>query len=117
MPTGPLTHRPWWTVDDAAALLRINPHTLYRAVARGEVPVQRVGPYIRIPAEFLGMHVAAPARYVPASRTYHHSDPDQLELPLDPRCLIPVKVWRNTGQPIAAFDYEHQLWGHNKVTA
>lgn len=114
MPTAPLTHRAWWTVDDAAALLRMNPHTLYRAVRRGEVPAQRIGIYIRIPAEFLGMRVAKPDPYVPASRTYHQDDPLQMELPLDPKCLVPVRVWRNTGKPIPNWDYERNLWRHVK---
>lgn len=110
MATGPFTHRAWWTVADAAQMMRLNPHTLYRAIARGEVPVMRVGTYIRIPAEHLGLRVVKPAHAHQHTRSYHADDPYQLELPLDPKCLVPVKVWRNTGQRIPNWDYEYQLW-------
>lgn len=115
MPTARTTARAWWTVDDAAALLRMNPHTLYRACRTGDIPAKKLGNYWRIPAEALGFRVEQPALPSAASRVYHlHNDPDQLELPLDPACLVPVKVWRNTGKPIPNWSYEHQLWRLDK---
>lgn len=36
------------TVDEAAAILRVDRKTLYAAVARGEVPARKIGRTIRL---------------------------------------------------------------------
>lgn len=101
----PYTLRPWWTVDDAARLLRVNRKTLYDAIKAGDFPHSRVGPYIRIPCEALRL-TAHPSTQ---SRTHHvEDDADQLTLDLGP--LVPVRMWRNGG-PINAYSYEHNLYG------
>jgi excisionase family DNA binding protein len=43
----------FYTVDEAAAALRINRKSLYDAIARGEVPVIKVGRLFRIPGGWL----------------------------------------------------------------
>ena len=101
------TDRPWWTVDDAARLLRVNRKTLYDACNAGDFPSKRVGRHIRIPAEALRLRPRPETR----SRTYHVTDePMQLELPLDPACLVPVRMFRNGGK-IEPWHYEQSLWG------
>ena len=99
------TDKPWWTVAEAAALLRVHTDTLYDACASGDFPCSRVGPYIRIPAEALRMRVRPSTR----TRTYHDDDVWQLELDLDPACLIPVRRYRN-GDIREVWDYEKNLW-------
>lgn len=101
------TDRPWWTVEDAARLLRVNRKTLYEACAAGDFPCDRVGRYVRIPAEALRLTPRTQTR----SRTYHVSDDSaQLMLPLDVFCLVPVKRFRNTREIVEAFHYEHDLY-------
>jgi hypothetical protein len=113
------THRRWWTVADAAQVLRVNVGTLYDACKDG-FPHERWNGGIRIPCEALRM------TYVPDAATAHLmrtlgelavDDVDQLELPLDPSCLVPARAYRN-GERKPAWDYERSLWGHNRpVTA
>jgi len=86
------TDRPWWTVEDAARLLRVHTDTLYDACASGDFPHKKVGVYIRIPAEALRLRVRPSTK----TRTYHVTDDVlQLALPLDPNCLVPVRRFRN----------------------
>ncbi|WP_082502915.1 helix-turn-helix domain-containing protein [Nocardioides sp. Leaf307] len=101
------TDRAWWTVDDAARLLRVNRKTLYDACNADDFAHKRLGRYIRIPAEALGMLVRPETR----TRTYHVTDePAQLELPLDALCLVPVKRFRNTRERITPWHYEDNLY-------
>lgn len=101
------THRAWWTVDDAARLLRVNRKTLYDACGHDDFPHIKVGPYLRIPCEALRLTLHPSVK----ERTYNiKEDADQLELPLDPACLIPVRRYRNTREIIKAWDYEKTLW-------
>lgn len=100
-------HRPSVTVDEAATMLRINKHTLYRAVRRGEVPTVRIGRYVRIPVTFLGLEppeVSTPT-LSSVARVGESRYGDQLEFDLHP---IPqqVRTWRNTGKPVRTWDYE-----------
>lgn len=100
------TDQAWWTVEDAARLLRVNRKTLYDACKEDDFPHQRLGWYIRIPAEALGMRVRPETK----SRTYHVTDDHmQYELPLDPACLIPVKRFRN-GDAREPWHYEDALY-------
>lgn len=112
------THRRWWTVADAARLLRVHTDTLYDAIRAGDFPHERWEGLIRIPCEALGMtHIPDPetlaiqrkARLLSAALP----DPDQLALPLDPLCLVPVRRYRN-GERKRAHDYESALWSHNR---
>lgn len=97
------TDRAWWTVDDAAQLLRVNRKTLYDACAAGDFPHDRIGPYIKIPAEALMLTVRPQTQ----TRTYHVTDdPWQLELPLGP--IVPVRRYRN-GEVRRIGDYEVHL--------
>lgn len=90
------TDRPWWTVDDAARLLRVNKHTLYRACAADDFPHVKHSYGIRIPAEALGFTVNPATK----SRTYHVTDDvEQLALDLGP--IVPVRLFRD-GTPIPA---------------
>lgn len=98
------TDRPWWTVDDAAQLLRVNRNTLYNACKAGDFPHERIGMYIRIPAEALRLTVNPATK----SRTYHFDDSLQLVLDLGP--IVPCRQWRNGG-PIDTYSYEHHLYG------
>ena len=100
------TDRPWWTVADASRLLRVHTDTLYDACRSGDFPHKYVGPYIRIPCEALRLRLHPSVK----ARTYNVGDADQLELPLDPACLIPVRRWRNTGEVIKSWDYELRPW-------
>ena len=100
------TDRPWWTVEDAARLLRVNVHTLYRAVQRNDFPHQKIGVYIRIPAQALRL---TPLPDPVALRKFpERYDLDQLELPLEPP-PVPVKRYRN-GQIKGVWDHESSLW-------
>lgn len=102
------TERPWWTVEDAAKLLRVNVHTLYRAVARNDFPHQKIGKYIKIPAQALLLTPLPdpivkrvfPCRY------------EQLELPLEPP-PVPVRLYRD-GSPRRPWAYEDALWRTQK---
>lgn len=101
------TDRAWWTVEDAAELLRINKHTLYRAIQADDFPHKRIGPYIRIPCEALRLRLRPEIK----QRTYNMpDDAAQLELPLDVSCLVPVRRYRNTRELIQTWDYERALW-------
>ena len=101
------TRRAWWTVDDAAALLLVNRKTLYVACNAGDFPHKRNGVYIRIPCEALRLRLHPDVK----ARTYNvKEDAAQMELPLDPACLVPVRRYRNTRELITAWDYERALW-------
>lgn len=103
------THRAWWTVDDAARLLRVNRKTLYDACANDDFPHKRIGVYIRIPCEALRLTLHPSVK----ERTYNiKDDAAQMELPLDVSCLVPVRRYRNTRELITAWDYERNLWRH-----
>lgn len=98
------TDRPWWTIADAARLLRVAPNTLYNACASGDFPAKKVGPYWRIPCEAMRMRPLPTTR----SRTHHITDDaEQLELDLGP--IIPIKLYRN-GEVKKVWDYEAALW-------
>lgn len=90
--------------EDAARILRVNVHTLYRALRRSEVPAMRVGPYFRIPVTFL---LLEPPAALPALPRH---EPDQLEFEYDVP-IHPVRVWRNTKEPIRPWNYEASLYG------
>jgi len=102
------TDRAWWTVEDAALLLRVNVHTLYRAVQRNDFPHQRIGKYIKIPAEAL-LLTPLPD---PVIRRVFPTREVQLELPLDPP-PVPVRLYRD-GTRRATWDHERALWGLGK---
>lgn len=89
-PCEPRTHV---SPEDAARILRMNVHTLYRALRRNEIPNVMVGPMYRIPVEWLLMEP------VPASGSWF-----QLELSYDwPKATYKpkVKTWRNVpGKPV-----------------
>jgi excisionase family DNA binding protein len=84
------------SVEYAAKVLRINKHTLYRAVARDEIPVVRVGSYIRIPVQFL---MFEPKPRKPLSTALSTEVNGQLAFTFDVP-IIPVKLWRNTGESV-----------------
>lgn len=112
------THRRWWTVADAAQLLRVHTDTLYDACASGDFPHIRDGQVIRIPCEALMMTYVPDRETLALTRRWRATaanlpDPDQLALDLDPRCLVPASTYRN-GERKRAFDHERALWGHNK---
>lgn len=102
--------RAWFTVDEAATMLRVRRNTLYDLCRSGEFPCSRWGGtdddwFIRIPAEALGFTVKPETR----SRTYHVTDsPEQMELPLGP--FVPVRRFRNTREIIEPFHYESALY-------
>ena|SRR5690349_16109472 len=98
------TDRAWWSVEDAAKLLRVNIHTLYRACAADDFPHKRVGPYIKIPAEALRLTVLPSTQ----SRNWHLEDSAQLAFEFDVP-LIPIRRYRNDGPRIRFGDYEVQL--------
>lgn len=101
------TDRPWWTVEDAARLLRVNVHTLYRACAADDFPHKRHSFGIRIPCEAL-LLTPKPETY---SRNYHVADladPEQLAFDYGAP-LIPVRTYRNSDQPVRPGDYELAL--------
>lgn len=106
------SHRAWFTVEQASSLLRIRTNTLYDLCRTGQFPCSRWGGtddkwFIRIPCEALGLRLSPDA----PGRSYNApTDVQQLELDLDPTCLIPVRRYRNTGEVITAWDWEHRLW-------
>ncbi len=99
------TDRPWWTVGDAAKLLRVNVNTLYQACAREDFPHNRWdNGYISIPAEAMGLTpIPVAIRGVEGPEVI-----GQLELPFD-KPIMPIKVYRNTGRPVRVGDYELSL--------
>lgn len=98
------TDRAWWTVEDAARLLRIRRNTLYDACASGDFPAKKVGMYWRIPAEALLLTPRVDTR----SRNWHvEADSSQLEFIFDPP-LIPIRRYRN-GERRTVGDYEASL--------
>lgn len=107
----PYTMRPWWTVDDASALLRVDRKTLYDAIKYDGFPHSRVGPYLRIPCEALRLTPHPDTK----ARNWHHDDAGQMTLPLDVSCLIPVRRYRNTRELVKAWDYERALWKAHPV--
>lgn len=91
-------------------MLRVNVHTIYRAVARNELAHQRIGPYIKIPAQALGL---TPLPDPIVERVLRSQERwEQLELPLDPP-PIPIRLWRD-GTPKRPWAYEDALWRTNK---
>jgi hypothetical protein len=111
------THRRWWTVADAAQVLRVHPETLYDACRVGDFPHQRWSGQIRIPCEALRMTYVPDAATAHLARTMNSQplgDVDQLFLPLDPACLVPARLYRN-GERKPVWDYEAALHGHNRV--
>ena len=105
------TDRAWFTVEDAARLLRVRRNTLYDACRRGDFPCSRWGGSdgtwnIRIPAEAL---LLTP-RVSTYSRNWHQDairEPEQLSFDFEPP-LIPVRLYRN-GEPRNVGDYETGL--------
>lgn len=104
------TDRAWWSVGDAAKLLRVNVNTLYQACARGDFPHERwENGYISIPAEAMGL---TPPKVI--IEGYNDVEvKGQLELPFD-KPIIPIRVYRNTGRPVRFGDYELSL-SHNRT--
>lgn len=111
------THKRWWTVADAARLLRVHTDTLYDAVRNDDFPHERWGAEIRIPCEALRMtYVPSPDLVALARRIDTSTDDfDQLALPLDPSCLVPTTKRYRNGERKEAHDYERRLWSHNRV--
>lgn len=113
------THRRWWTVADAARLLRVHTDTLYDACAADDFPHERWDGQIRIPCEALRMTYVPTAETLALQRRLRATaqnlpDPDQLSLDLPPSMLMPGHLYRN-GERKRAFDHERALWGHNKA--
>ena len=113
------THRRWWTVADAARVLRVHTDTLYDACASGDFPHERWDGTIRIPCEALRMTWVPSAEHLADMRRHARftealGDVDQLSLDLPPTMLIPAKLYRN-GTRKRAHDFEGALWGHNKA--
>lgn len=104
------TDRPWWTVGDAAKLLRVNVNTLYAACAAEDFPHKRwANGYISIPAEAMGL---TPKPVI--IEGYNDTEVrGQLELPF-PTPVMPVRVYRNSGIPVRLGDYELAL-SHNRT--
>lgn len=102
------TSRPSWTIADASRLLRVSTDALYDACASGQMPSYRIGNTIRIPSAALRM------KYVPepVQNWGGSEDLEQLELPLDPSCLIPVRRFRNTRELIGPWEYERKKYGY-----
>lgn len=103
------TDRAWWTVADAAKLLRVNKNTLYKACADNDFPHKKwSNGYISIPAEAMGLTpTPVVIRGIEGTEVI-----EQLELPF-PTPVIPVRVYRNTGRPVRMGDYEVGL-SHNR---
>lgn len=103
------TDRAWWSVADAARMLRVNVNTLYQACAAEDFPHERwENGYISIPAEAMGL---TPKPII--IEGYNDTEvKGQLELPFE-KPIIPVRVYRNTGQRIGIGDYELAL-SHNR---
>ena len=78
---------PYYTVEEAARILRMNPHTIYRNLA--DVPHIRSGTLIRIPCDFLLMN-PPPVRVF--GRIYQAPTWWQDVLPFD---VKPERRWRN----------------------
>lgn len=101
------TDRAWWTVDDAARVLRVNRKTLYDACASGDFPSKRVGMFIRIPAEALLMTPKPDT----LSRNWHVENSNehlyQYEFEYDVP-IVPIKRYRN-GDIRRVGDYETSL--------
>lgn len=112
------THRRWWSVADAARVLRVHTDTLYDACASGDFPHERWDGVIKIPCEALKMTWVPTAEHLAIMRrqaafTSTLDDIDQLALDIPPSMLIPAKLYRN-GEKKRPFDHERALWGHNK---
>lgn len=114
------THRRWWTVADAARVLRVHTDTLYDACASGDFPHERWDSMIRIPCEALRMTYVPDEETLALTRSWLSTAPsasledhDQLALPLDPSCLVPARLYRN-GDSKHPHAYERALWSHNK---
>lgn len=58
---GDLDGRLFVTAAEAAVILRLDPRTVRRGVAEGEIPATRVGPSIRIPSSWLRAQARAGA--------------------------------------------------------
>jgi excisionase family DNA binding protein len=81
--------------EQAAQILRMSVHTLYRVLRRSEIPAMRVGPHFKIPVTF--QRWQWPLR--------HRWRLQQLEFEYDVP-IHPVKVWRNTRQPVEPWSYD-----------
>lgn len=106
------TDRSWWTVDDAAQLLRVNRKTLYEAVAADDFPHIRLGMYIRIPAEALLLTPHPSTK----TRTYHLEDDSLQREFLFDAPIVPVKRYRN-GDLKTNGDYYGSMRTNNVRTA
>lgn len=107
------TDRAWFTVEDAAKILRVRRNTLYDACASGDFPCSRWGGsdgswFIRIPAEAL-LLTPRPETH---SRNWHVEDfgehYNQYVFHFDVP-IIPVRRYRNTREIIKTGDYECSL--------
>ena len=88
----------------AAETLRVNPHTLYRACRRGEIPCTRLGNMYRIHVSFLLLEYVPPPSVTRYDSTH---DPDQYEFEYD----VPVRGIRRyrNGDVRSLGDYETSL--------
>lgn len=83
------TERAYWTVEDAAQLLRVNKHSLYRACQK-DFPHIWVANSIRIPAEALLLTVRTRKLY----RGHEPEELTQLAFEFDVP-ILPVARYRN----------------------
>lgn len=101
-----------YSPEDAARVLRLNVHSIYRALRRNEIPHKMVGPYYRIPCQFLLMDPP------PVPKVLSQEVPGQLALDLGVP-LIPVRVWRNrdglpNGGRISPWSYDNRTAGFSR---
>ena len=83
----------WLSVEDAARMLRMNPHTIYRNLS--DVPHVRLGTYIRIPCEWL--YLEPPLIPTLEGR---RKPPEWYEQPYLPFDVVPERRWRNSGRRV-----------------
>lgn len=86
----------YYTTQEAAAILRLHVKTIERNCRNGSIRARRIGGLWKIPATSLGMTMPEPLM-LPGYRNEHEG---QLILDLPASMLTPIKVWRNTGNPI-----------------
>lgn len=89
-------HKAYYTTGEAAAILRLNIKTIERNCRNGSIRARRIGGLWKIPATSLGLPMPEPVR-LPGYINEHEG---QLILDLPASMLTPIKVWRNSGNPI-----------------
>jgi excisionase family DNA binding protein len=51
---------PYYTVRQVAAIYQLHPQVVYRAIARGDIPVIRIGRALRIPRRVIDEELLPP---------------------------------------------------------